>query len=276
MQILTELPIIDSIGKFSKDKVESKIIMTHDELLKQELIEFYTNTEYLNRMSAIINGKRLSLRLLDWFVCNYSKEYFTIYMIPRGTIQSRFIVYIDYKTNLDIYSKKRFAPFCRHERVYVPYDEDNYMETTIGQLNFFRWVFKNHILEYIEAHYDEIKRDMDARNTSRKRRNISGTSDSSLESNTEPITLSNTEPKLLLENMDSSVEDKPLINMTNDDITTEWVSPSYPLGTISVNLSSKDGVSKTKTRKKREELSHSACRSMRLEKANITIHFGSS
>lgn len=275
MQILTELP--QAYNKFSKvnEKIDTKNILTHDELLKRELIDFYMGTDYLKRMSSIINGKRLSLRLLDWFVCNFSKEYFTIYMITRGTSNVRFIVYIDYKTNLDIYSKKRFAPFCRHERVYVPYDEDNYMETTIGQLNFFRWVFKNKILEYIEANYDEIKKDMDLRNNSRKRRNSSGTSDSSLEDSDNKNNILCIESVSEHKNIDNNDTNTTVHSNTisdsnpNEDVITEWVSPSYGSSGKETGSSSK-----TKTRKKREELSHSACKSMRFEKANITIHFG--
>ena len=269
MQILTELPHAHYDLKL-KTKHDGSI-MTHDNLLKQELTDFYSGTDFLKRMSAIINGKRLSLRLLDWFVCNYSKEYFTIFRMKRGETENvRFIVYIDYKTNLDIYSKKRFAPFCRHDRVYVPYDEENYMETTIGQLNFFRWVFKNKILEYIEANYDDIKRDMDARNTSRKKRNTSGSSMDSAVTDTE---LSETHGMSEEKKMDVSLSDSETANhmidkldTKIDTIITEWVAPSYPSGAVSSGA--------TKTRKKREELSSSACRSMRCERADITIKFG--
>jgi len=268
MQILTELP--HTHQHELKTHKHDGSIMTHDNLLKQELTDFYSGTDYLRRMSAIINGKRLSLRLLDWFVCNYSKEYFTIFRMKRGETENvRFIVYIDYKTNLDIYSKKRFAPFCRHDRVYVPYDEENYMETTIGQLNFFRWVFKNKILEYIEANYDDIKRDMDARNTSRKKRNTSGSSMDSAVTDTE---ISETHEISEEKKMEGMVSDHGI--ETSDDKTdtktdaliTEWVAPSYPSGAASSGA--------TKTRKKREELSSSACRSMRCERADITIKFG--
>ena len=65
-------------------------IQTHDELLRNELMDFYKNKEYLQRMTGIINGKRLSLRLLDWIVCNYSKEYYTMYEIQRGEKTIRF------------------------------------------------------------------------------------------------------------------------------------------------------------------------------------------
>lgn len=215
-------------------------IQTHDELLRTELLEFYKNKEYLQRMTGIINGKRLSLRLLDWFVCNYSKEYYTMYEIQRGDKTIRFKVYIDYKTNLDIYSKKRFAPFCRHERIYIPYDEENLMETTLGQLNFFRWVFKNYILEYMEANYEEIKRDMENRNNSLKRRVSSDKSSSSVDS------------------------------VLSETLGVEEGGDIFLLPTPTTFINSGG-----KTRKKREELSTSACRSMRFERnAPITFKFG--
>lgn len=241
-------------------EISKSSIQTHDELLRNELLIFYENKEYLRRMSGIINGKRLSLRLLDWFVCNYSKEYYTMYEIQRGEKTIRFKVYPDYKTNLDIYSKKRFAPFCRHERMYVSYDEENLMETTLGQLNFFRWVFKNYILEFMEANYEDIKRDMDARNTSRKRRTSSDKSSSSLES-VSSVSKMDSETQREMESLSVSIESSAY---TVDKTTTDTLKIPSLNGTGG------------KTRKKREELSSSACRSMRFERnIPITMRFGS-
>jgi len=246
--MMNPLPLLENASKPS--------IQTHDEILRNELLAFYENKEYLQRMSGIINGKRLSLRLLDWFVCNYSKEYYTMYEIQRGENTIRFKIYPDYKTNLDIYSKKRFAPFCRHERMYISYDEENMMETTLGQLNFFRWVFKNYILEYMEANYDEIKRDMETRNTSRKRRTSSDKSSSSLDSLSSSVSSSG------LENGVTGGQER--VSETSE------VSENVEKLTISP-LSSVGG----KTRKKREELSSSACRSMRFERnVSVTMRFG--
>lgn len=226
-------------------------IKTHDDILRDELLLFYENKEYLRRMSGIINGKRLSLRLLDWFVCNFSKEYYTMYEIQRGEKTIRFKVYPDYKTNLDIYSKKRFAPFCRHERMYISYDDENMMETTLGQLNFFRWVFKNYLLEYMEANYDEIKKDMDTRNTSRKRRTSSDKSSSSVDSA-----------------ISSSCESGAVESLSSESIP---VPISTAISSIDKPLSV--AIHSTgKTRKKREELSSSACRSLRFER-NIPVTF---
>jgi hypothetical protein len=44
------------------------------------------------------------------------------------------------------------------------------METTIGQLNFFKWAIENKIIDYIEEHYDVIESDMNNRNSTAKRR----------------------------------------------------------------------------------------------------------
>ena len=38
----------------------------------------------------------------------------------------RFKVYVDYKLKLKAYSKKRFDPFCRWDRINIPYDLNKY------------------------------------------------------------------------------------------------------------------------------------------------------
>jgi hypothetical protein len=158
---------------------------------------------------------------------------------------------------LDIYSKKRFAPFCRHERMYVSYDEENMMETTLGQLNFFRWVFKNYILEYMEANYEDIKRDMDARNTSRKRRTSSDKSSSSLDSVSSSSELGN-----------GKMGDIECLSVSIETSETSETSEKVKISPLIVGSSGK-------TRKKREELSSSACRSMRFERnIPVTMKFG--
>ena len=122
-----------------------------------------------------MNGdSKISLRIVDWFVTNYAKKYFTVYEIPMllGTREEnvRFKVYNEYKLKLKAYSKKRFDPFCRWERISIPYDEDMYMETTIGQLNFFKWALQHKVIDYIEQHYQHIEQDMNNRNSTSKRK----------------------------------------------------------------------------------------------------------
>ena len=44
------------------------------------------------------------------------------------------------------------------------------METTIGQLNFFKWAIENNILDFIDKNYHAIETDMNSRNSTSKNR----------------------------------------------------------------------------------------------------------
>ena len=144
---------------------------TQNSLLLQKLIAFYKENNYLDVILPIINGEgKMSLRLIDWFVTNYAKKNFIVYHIKCGARARRFKVYTDYKLKLKAYSKKRFDPFCRWERITIPYDDDNYIQTTIGQLNFFKWVLENEILTYLEENFETIEKDMNRRNSTSKRK----------------------------------------------------------------------------------------------------------
>lgn len=143
-----------------------------NDLLLNRLLEYYKNDNYINmnKMLSIINGdSRISLRIVDWFATNYAKKHYTIYNLNSN--ENRFKVYNDYKLNLKAYSKKRFDPFCRWERITVPYQNSKYIQTTIGQLNFFKWAIQNGVVKYIEDNYAEIESDMNIRNSSAKKKN---------------------------------------------------------------------------------------------------------
>lgn len=143
---------------------------TKRDVLLHKIMEYYSDETNINSMLDIINGNsRLSLRVVDWFVTNYSKLNFTCYTLDNG---SRFKVYEEYKLNLKAYSKKQFDPFCRWERITIPYG-DQAIQTTIGQLNFFKWAFENEIIKYIENHHVEIEEDMNKRSSTSRRQKVS-------------------------------------------------------------------------------------------------------
>lgn len=158
---------------------------TQNNLLLNKLMEFYNKDNNYEKMLNIINGQsNISLRIIDWFATNYSKKNYTVYYIQNKN--ERFKVYNDYKLKLKAYSKKRFDPFCRWERITIPYN-DKYIQTTIGQLNFFKWAIENEVIKYIEDNYENIDNDMNTRNSINKVKNfsISSTdSNSSSDSNT--------------------------------------------------------------------------------------------
>lgn len=194
---------------------------TQNQLLLDNLMEFYNEKENILKMMSIINGEsNISLRIVDWFVTNFAKKNFTVYELPlkkNGVLETtRFKVYHDYKLKLKAYSKKRFDPFCRWERISIPYDGTSFMETTIGQLNFFKWAIENRIIDYIQNNYAAIESDMNHRNsTSKKKQTLDNES-----------------------------------GLSGDTI-----------------------MSGGKTRKKREELSISACKCIKKENVKIVVKF---
>ena len=92
-----------------------------NDLLLTKLASYYTRDDFteLDRILKILSGESaISLRILDWFVTNYAKQKYVVYQLKDG---ERFKVYNDYKLKLKAYSKKRFDPFCRWEKIALPY-----------------------------------------------------------------------------------------------------------------------------------------------------------
>ena len=124
------------------------------DLLMQSLITFFSNKKNIDIILLIIEGKaKISLRLIDWFVTNYCKKNTVRYYInKKGLPKKQIDIHLNYKTQLKSFSKKQFDPFRRDERILFEYNSEKKLSltTTVGQLNFFRWVIKNNILTYIE------------------------------------------------------------------------------------------------------------------------------
>jgi hypothetical protein len=150
---------------------------TQNDLLLRNLLVFYDTkkNENLDNMLRIITGEsKISLRIVDWFATNYAKKFYTLYEINQtaDNMLRRFKVYDDYKLKLKAYSKRRFDPFCRWDRISIPYKDDKCIETTIGQLNFFKWALENQVVDFIESNYDTIEKDMNNRNSTSKRKEL--------------------------------------------------------------------------------------------------------
>ena len=157
---------------------------TQNDLLLKNLMIFYKTYDLdgmynpnnnLDKILKIITGEtKISLRIVDWFATNYAKKYYTLYVIDgtHDNVTRRFKVYDDYKLKLKAYSKKRFDPFCRWDRISIPYKNGTSIETTIGQLNFFKWTLENKVIDYIEQNYNDIEKDMNNRNSTSKRKEI--------------------------------------------------------------------------------------------------------
>lgn len=146
-------------------------------LLKLHLFsKFYNNTDNLLKVINIVKHNTVhSLRVLEWFCNNYSKKNNIIIKVsPTREIN----VYLEYKSNIDSYTKEKFDPFNRDNKGYgkidipIPNSQPTVkkFETTVAQLNFFRWIIKNKVLDYIEKNMQKIKDDMN--NTTLKAKEI--------------------------------------------------------------------------------------------------------
>lgn len=215
----------DARGSPTNYTMSGSCYISQNDLLLNNLMQFYANKAHLTRMLQIITGEsKISLRIVDWFATNYAKKNYTVYgiMDAQGGVL-RFKVYVDYKLKLKAYSKKRFDPFCRWDRISIPYENGTCIETTIGQLNFFKWAIEKRVLEYIDQNFEHIERDMNARNSTSKRKTM--------------------------------------------DSTTSSASSG------STNSSGSASSGGSKTRKKREELSVSASRSIKKETVEVAMTF---
>jgi hypothetical protein len=132
-----------------KRKIECK-----PELVIASLQRFYANQPEIDKVLTYLNGEApLSLRIIDWFVTKYSRKSFVRYPLNG----QEFLVYLSYKGQLKAYSKQYFDPNCRRERIMFTIPNHEPFMTTIGKLNFFRWALESNILEYMEAHEEDIR-----------------------------------------------------------------------------------------------------------------------
>jgi len=135
---------------------------TNKDVLMLSLSKYYSTKKNIDTLIEIIQGKHtISLRLIDWFVTNYAKKHNTTIELPdNNSFTSYFKIYMNYRAQLKAYSKQQFDPFRRRERITFIYEHDKSIETTIGQLNFFRWVIENKLIDYVQTHMTDIEQDM--------------------------------------------------------------------------------------------------------------------
>jgi len=247
--------------------ITNSIYTTQNNLLLNNLLKFYAQDDNMDYMLRIINGEsKISLRIIDWFATNYAKKYYTLYSIHNTG--RRFKVYVDYKLKLKAYSKKRFDPFCRWDRINVPYKDDKYIQTTIGQLNFFKWALENDVIRYIEENYANIEKDMNNRNSNAKKNSMCSSiaSEMSMASTTSARSLSSDGDGCDGDcNGDCNGGDSGEYDVQNTNTDS---SSSIENGSLVLTSETNN-----KTRKKREELSISATKSIKKEKVEIVVKF---
>lgn len=253
----------------------SSLYNTQNDLLLHKVLRFYNENsgENMDLMLSVINGTtNISLRIMDWFVTNYSKKHYTVYDLlgnGSGSGAKRFKVYVDYKLKLRAYSKKRFDPFCRWDRINVPHKNGTtYIQTTLGQLNFFKWAIENEVLRYIQENYTAIETDMNIRNNTTRKIAKSHQTSAATVDGSEFVAF-----------VVASGSDANSPCASNHSVAggSSVVSGSVVASNANVGESlggaTPGGPPLAKHRKKREELSSSATKSIKKEFVDIVITF---
>ena len=155
-------------------------IRSRESILKDNLILFYSDPLNRKKLENVLDHHHnMTLRLINRFVTTCAQNN-NIVIWRDG---SPFHLYTEYRAQTNMYSKRLFDPFCRYDRIHLPPLKDNNreIETTLGQLNFFRWAIMNNVLEFIRE-----KRDMYP-SVSSKRRSIKDKANKKAMSPSSPI-----------------------------------------------------------------------------------------
>ena len=128
-----------------------------EDLLLETLKKFYTKPKWVILKSIVYKRKPFSLRIIEFFVSNYARVKNVSYKVNG----KNFYVYTNYKLQLDSFQKKHFDLFRRNCNVTID-TPIGPIDTTIGQMNFFKWLINNNILSYMNANLKDIKKYMDS------------------------------------------------------------------------------------------------------------------
>jgi hypothetical protein len=142
------------------NKIEFKI-NSKNELLLNSLKNFFTEERFKVVLPIIVGKSKISLRVIDWFVTNYSKKNQITYKIKEYDEECYINIHNHYKSQLNAYGKKYIDPFCRgKDRIFFNVSESQCVLTNLSQLNFFRWAVQYNVISYIDKNYDIIVKDM--------------------------------------------------------------------------------------------------------------------
>ena len=131
-----------------------------DEVLLESVLEWYNEDETrVEAFMAIVKRKNgMSLRVIDWLVTNYSKTK-SVVLETDGVPQD---LNRDYQKNLSAYNKRNMDPFARKNKISIMVDGKESRNSTVGQLNFFRWFIKNGISSFLQGNKGLVEGHMKA------------------------------------------------------------------------------------------------------------------
>lgn len=119
----------------------------------------------------ISQTSRISIRLMDWLCCNYAKSHAVSIQYEDETSKRMFCIHDEYEPKLNGLGRKLFDPFRRGSRVFLEITKEDgsveILETTLGQLCFWKWADVHGVLQYCLDNAESIEKHMN--NTHHKR-----------------------------------------------------------------------------------------------------------
>jgi hypothetical protein len=171
------------VKKIKKTPIKQKKLSLKEALKTVDERSLYTKIDrffrecsekVIQKMVKIIkNEDEISLRLLNWFSMKNSATMEPLEVINDDGKNELFDVKISYRARLNTHSKKYFDPFRRGRKFDYQYDKTDktkVVETTLCQLNFFRWLIMHNLLDYVEEHFEALKNRMGTFNTVEKKK----------------------------------------------------------------------------------------------------------
>ena len=139
------------------------------ENLMMKIEAFFSNAQNMGKLLPFLRNKtKISRRFIEWFISVYAMENNVVWVLNDSEY---FDVYLDYQAQMDEYTKQRFDPFGRKWRkkkrkdgtyvqvyhgIHFYYSDDEYIVTTVAQLNFFKWFIEKRVLDYLIDNYEEL------------------------------------------------------------------------------------------------------------------------
>jgi hypothetical protein len=133
---------------------------------------FRKNPKMVEKVVNIVSGNsKISISMIEWFVIKHAQHHGVILHIDKdkdrlvidkdaltknGKNIEYLNVYNNYKAQLKSYKKYNFDPFCRGEKIQFGLGKNVELVSSIRQLNYFKWACSEHIIDYIEANFDEL------------------------------------------------------------------------------------------------------------------------
>lgn len=111
----------------------------------------------------------VSLRCIEWLSSSYSRRHDVSYYVPKPDGgRTLFHLHSSYKSQIKAYTRNNFDPFKRKTSiaVYLPSmsthkQTGDTVQSTVSQVNFFRWVYDYNVLQYAVKHNAAILHDIE-------------------------------------------------------------------------------------------------------------------